>query len=421
MIIPCPFCNTKFKINDNVIGQKKLIKFQCSKCKTVFRFDRVSRSSWKLEEEKTLPMAARVDEKKIKEFFEKKKIEETDKDIEAATDVFRKKEEKTADFEDSYESFEPEKPAPVPGEAPPPTPPGPIKPVKPDPPDIDATPRQPLPSPQPKEIAAARHEPSVQVFQEDSFQVSPPPTKKAPEKTPRVPKSTMPPDRPRPSSPEKKILTSDLYVLELEYELSEKPLKQTTTRAKVFGLSAFIILLILSAFYLFLSWKNDWDFAAIFTNPSDAFAIAMGHKSKLKIAPDAEGIETVVTRIYSTETANGIRVLVVQGEVLNTTVFPKKQIRIYIEAINSQDQVIESVKTMSGITLLTQKQVEEKSLSGLTMYFESERKKADEWIVNSNRKVAFQAFIRNPPSGAEDPNRYYIRATAVSAVNALGR
>jgi hypothetical protein len=148
-------------------------------------------------------------------------------------------------------------------------------------------------------------------------------------------------------------------------------------------------------------------------------AVALGSKTLLKVAPEAEGLEAAVTSTYAAETANGIRVVVVEGEVLNTSVFPKKQIRVHIVVKNSQDQGAAEIEVPTGITRLSREQIEGKTWSGLSVYEESERKNADQWIVNSNRKVEFQAFLKDAPSGAEDSNMYSIEATAISAVNAL--
>ena len=238
------------------------------------------------------------------------------------------------------------------------------------------------------------------------------------ESAPR-PKTTVPPARPRTSSGARQILSSDLYVLELEYELQEKALKQASARTRVFGLTALIVLALLTAIYILISWKNDWDFAALFTSPQDAVAVALGSKTRLKVAPEAEGLEAAVTSTYAVETSNGIRVVVVEGEVLNTSVFPKQRIRVHIVVKNSQGQPAAELEVPTGITRLSREQIEEKTWSGLSMYQESERNNADKWIVNSNRKVEFQAFLKDAPSGAEDSNMYSIEATAVTAANAL--
>ena len=230
------------------------------------------------------------------------------------------------------------------------------------------------------------------------------------------PKTTIPPARP---TGRRQILASDLYVLELEYELQDKALKQSSARARAIGVTALVILLIIVGLYLFVTWKNGWNFAALFTEPENAFAIAVGQKALLEIAPDAEGLETAITEVFATDTANGVRIVVVQGEVLNTTVFPKKQIRVYIQVMTRGDQPVAAFETVAGITLLTRPQIEEQTIAGLSMYADSERKKADEWVVNSGRKVSFQAYISDAPAGAEDPNQYTLEATAITAVNAI--
>ncbi len=452
MIIPCPYCNTKFKIDEKMFGDKKLIKFQCSKCKTVFRFDRTSGSSWHVDEEKTMPGIPDVDDDQPRPSYgeiereetRRRKQQEEERDLDAATNVYLKQSE-AQPVEESYEDFEapalaaklaraaragtPSIP-PVPETHQAPLPAAPVS--------QDAQEAAPAPAPSPapagatdatdefssqdiEVLATGRAEPEPRPDDEITPITPGPPAviiQSGAEPAP-MPKTTVPPARQRTSSGARQILSSDLYVLELEYELQEKALKQASARTRVLGLTALIVLGLLTAVYILVSWKNDWDFAALFTSPQDAVAIALGSKTKLKVAPEAEGLEAAVTSSYATETSNGIRVLVVEGEVLNTSVFPKKQIRVYVEIKTTQDQVAAELEVPTGITRLSREQVEEKTWSGLSMYQESERKNADDWIVNANRKVEFQAFLKDAPSGAENSNMYTIEATAISAVNAL--
>jgi predicted Zn finger-like uncharacterized protein len=438
MIIPCPSCSTKFKIEDRIFGDKKIIKFQCSKCKTLFRFDRVSGSAWLMDEEKTLPAIPMRDldaaapapapvrapaPAPVEPPPEKGRKEEgEERDLEAATGIF-----KPSKMQDQYESFEPARPAAPEFEDETPasqkveiTPP----PVRVQPPPAVSAQVEPAPIEEsPLDVAQIDASPPAPVGDVDESTppqfgaISYPPVEAPVIREPEAPpKTTIPPARP---TGRRQILASDLYILELEYELQEKAQKQSSARAKAVGVTAIVVLLIIVGLYLFITWKNDWNFAALFTQPEDAFAIAVGEKTLLEIAPDAEGLETAVTEIFATDTANGVRILVVQGEVMNTTVFPKKQIRVYIQVMTRGEQPVAAFETVAGITLLTRPQIEEKTIAGLNMYADSERKTADEWVVNSGRKASFQAYIADAPSGAEDPNQYTLEATAISAVNAI--
>jgi predicted Zn finger-like uncharacterized protein len=434
MIIPCPSCSTKFKIEDRIFGDKKIIKFQCSKCKTLFRFDRVSGSAWLMDEEKTLPAIPMRDvdarpPAPVEPPPEKPRKEEEEHDLEAATDIF-----KPSKMQDQYESFEPPKPAepeiddetpasqkvevtPPPVRVHPPT-----APVQPAPAPAQPAPAAPIEeSPlDGVEIDASPPAPVEDIDESTPPQfgvISRPPAEAPVVRQPEAPpKTTIPPARP---TGRRQILSSDLYVLGLEYELQEKVMKQSSARARTIGGTAVAVLLIIVGLYLFVTWKNGWNFAALFTEPENAFAIAVGQKALLEIAPEAEGLETAVTEVFATDTANGVRILVVQGEVMNTTVFPKKQIRVYIQVMTRGEQPVAAFEAVAGITLLTRPQIEEQTIAGLNMYTESERKKADEWVVNSGRKVSFQAYIADAPAGAEDPNQYTLEATAISAVNAI--
>jgi predicted Zn finger-like uncharacterized protein len=420
MIIPCPFCNTKFNIADEQFGSRTLIKFQCSKCKTVFRFDRTRSESLEGEEREspTIPPGPPPkEEKKIEETFESfepKKPADEDRDLDQATTEMRRGTEEP--MKDSYESFEADKPAgPGPEETPSP-PPADVA-----PPDDETLKSYPPPPAEPGIIIAPgveSYDAGPSDFEEKDLAEPTPPQgiQETAETEPRE-KSTVPPS-PKSRAAAREPFTSGPFVLEMEYEWAEKPLKRTSKGARALGFFALVAVFLCAVLFILLTGRNDWNFAAFFDDPSGSIQVALGRKALIKVAPEARDLETSVTEVYTADTANGSKILVVQGEVFNMTVFPKKQIRVYVEIADRSNQVVQSQEVISGITLLTQAQVEEKTLSGLTMYLESERRTADEWIVNSERKVSFQAFFANPPNGAEDPQLFIIRAVAISAVNA---
>ena len=551
MIIPCPSCKTKFKIKEELFGDKQLIKFQCAKCKHIFQFDRetgkpaeeagAARPSKPqpeamvaaMEAMKATAQAPKKAKAPEKALEDRPTTEFNKADLERPTTELVKKDSVKVEYEESYESFEPEKEA-----APPePEPAGQADetklaeteqeaaiaedvieeaaPPEPEPAgqadetesveteqeaaiaeDVieEAAPPEPEPAGQADETESVETEQEAAIAEDVIEEAAPPEgaekareavaekearAEEAGEAEEAQPAQPVPPEveekaeavtaaaeaaraeagggepieespmeseqaaaqavaRPAPETAEaqatadeaarasradstRNILTSGPYILELEDMLDDDPLQKASGRSRAVGITAILILLVCAVIYILIVWKNNWDFAALFTNPGDAIAIATGQKTKLLIAPDAKGLETALTRVYTTQTANDIRILVAEGEVLNTSVFAKKQIRLYLELLNIGGAVVATMEVPSGITLLAEREIQEKTFSGLTMHLEIERKTADVWVVNSNRKVSFQAFFPDPPSGADDPDRFTVRATAISAVNALAK
>ena len=476
MIIPCPACKTKFKIKEEAFGDKKLIKFQCAKCKHVFQFNRETGHSaekagtprpGKPEPEamvaamEAMKATARAPAKAkaLEKALEDRPTTELNKaDMERPTTEFVKRDQVRVVCEESYESFEPEIEA-----APPEPEPEPEAAIADEAQDEAAAsdtaekaleaaagkearaeeapkaeeeePREPLPPGVEEKAEAAKEEALAARAEADRGEAGEPieespveseqaaalaAAQPAPQEV-EVPAAQSDAARARQADATRNILTSGPYILELEDALDDEPLQRTAGRSKAMGIGAIIILLVCAVIYIFIAWKNDWEFAALFTNPGDAISIAMGQKTKLLVAPNAKGLETALTRVYTTQTINDIRILVAEGEVLNTTVFPKKQIRLYLELLNIGGSVIATMEVPSGITLLAEREIQEKTFSGLRLHLETEREKADQWVVNSNRKASFQAFFPDPPSGADDPDRFTVRATALSAVNALAK
>jgi len=415
MIITCPKCNTKFKIADNLFGEKTLIKFQCSKCNEVFQYDRIKGVAIQPEKATTQPQQ----EKDTFESFEKeadttkkgypvyavqaqkpreqKEEDKSDEDMEQPTTQMARQQEiqKQEKIEEKFESFESDEniPSTTPEEK------------------MEYQPEQTAG----KDISTITSEEPISSIHEDTYlsEKTPPQGMPAVQPLPSRKKPTIPPSR-----ESSEVFLSGPYILELQYEWSEKPLKRVSGGLKASGIIAAVVIIICVVLYIFISARNDWNFAAFFNDPYDSILVAFGQKTIIEVAPEAKGLETVITESYVTNVVNNLRVFVVQGEVFNTTVFPKKQIRVYIEIKDRNGTVVLSGEAISGITLLTKEKIEENTIAGLMMYLESQRKTADEWVVNSQKKVSFQYFFPNPPDGIDDSRLFSISAVAVSAVNA---
>ncbi|MFH1435729.1 MAG: zinc-ribbon domain-containing protein [Pseudomonadota bacterium] len=493
MIIPCPACKTKFKVKEDAFGDKKLIKFQCAKCKHLFQFNRETGQPvesvgaprpGKPEPEAMMaameavkataraPKRARTPEKDLED---RPTTEFNKADMERPTTEFVKQGTVKVVYEESYESFELEKEAASPEPEPEPEPepgPGPeaagpeaagqadetakaqadqeaaiAGEVKDEaaasgtaeeearaeeaPKAEEEKQREPLPAEVEEKAEAAKDEALAARAEADRGEAHEP-LEESPVESEQAAAQAAAQEAGAPAArgdaaragradSMRNILTSGPYILALEDALEDEPLQRASGRSRAVGIAAILILLVFAVVFVFVAWKNDWDFAALFTNPGSAISIATGQKAMLLVAPEAKGIETALTRVYTTQTINDIRILVVEGEVLNTSVFPKKQIRLYLELLNIGGSVVATMEVPSGITMLAEREIQEKTFSGLRLHLETERETADEWVVNSNRKASFQAFFPDSPSGADDPDRFTVRATAISAVNALAK
>ena len=129
--------------------------------------------------------------------------------------------------------------------------------------------------------------------------------------------------------------------------------------------------------------------------------------------------QKAVDVIYKGHVINGQRLdLVVNGEVLNTTVFPKKLVTLEVAIVGASGEIVARQEAMAGITLLTSDQIAGLGDIEMLERHEEDSKTAESWVIRSDRKGSFQALFTTFPPGVEDPALYKIEAKVISATNA---
>jgi predicted Zn finger-like uncharacterized protein len=382
MVIACPQCSTRFRVPDHLIGDKP-VKLRCSKCKHVFRYER--------------PPADRPSHPRMP-VVRPPSSPAPPPSREPAPAPEGGQAPRGGAAEETYESFEPEEPDAGERE----------RDAAPEPaPDADGTPEAAR-SAEPAPGERAEPTPGDEAATAEVDVPAPQPPGPA-EPTARDAPPAAPAAAPAPSQP-------SLPTLTLEDVLPEQP--PPSRAGRIVGISALAVLAAGLVFALFVLWRNGWQAGVVTSDPVRAVKVAVGAEPPAIVDEEARGIEPAVVDVYKTITGDEREILVVEGEVLNTTVFPKRMIAVEVAIVNSSGTVIKQRETLAGVTLLSREQIRSKSFLEMDDELRAELEQARRWVVRSNRKAKFQTFFTSYPPGVLDSRLYTIEATVTDAENA---
>jgi len=267
----------------------------------------------------------------------------------------------------------------------------------------------PPPPPAPEEPA----EPRVSTFESfESEEPAPPPVA---EPAAAEPAAAEPEPAPQ-AEVSYKSYTPLSAPLTLEDVLPE--IEQSSRAPKIVVIVIGCVLGLLALMVLFVLWRNAWDAGGAASDPFKAFRVAFGFAERRIVPEAADGIEPAVTDSFIVKTADGRDVLIVSGEVLNTTVFPKGEVTVAISIRDSEGSVVMEHETIAGVTLITRERMEQMTGFEILNAVEEEKDMALGWIVRSNRRASFQAIFSTFPAGVEDEDLFSITSTVIYATNA---
>jgi hypothetical protein len=185
------------------------------------------------------------------------------------------------------------------------------------------------------------------------------------------------------------------------------------------GIFSAVLLGLILLFGLFVMWRNTWDFGALSQDPIHAMRVSLGMAPRSLVSQDARGIDASVSEWFRARTVGEHELLVVNGEVLNTTAYPKAMVQVEVAIVNSQGVSVFEQESLAGITLLTKEEMAEKSVLELREQMQQEEKRAKSWAILADRKASFQVFFTSYPPGVDDPMLYTLEANVTSARNAI--
>ncbi|MBW2260811.1 MAG: zinc-ribbon domain-containing protein [Deltaproteobacteria bacterium] len=386
MVIRCPQCATRFKVADHLIGGKP-VKLKCSKCKCVFTFQRKSEpvrsesaSHPRMPVVKPRPGAvigAPTPEPRSKKMIGAPAAPQPEPPREAKAGA---PPEPAPAIEESFESFEQEEPEPE---------------------EMKARGELPVVEDGPTAVYEVALERQAGVAA---------PVASPPDVTPQAvePASEPPPAASQPSVSGPALTLDDVL-----------PAPEPPSRTgRAVGILSAVLLGLILMFGLFVMWRNTWDFTALTQDPIHAIRVSLGLAPRVIVSPDAKGIDAAVVEWFRARTVGDHELLVVSGEVLNTTLFPKVMVLVEVAIVNSQGVSVFEQEAVAGITLLTKEEMAGKSVLEIREQFQADEKRARSWEIRADRKANFQAFFTSYPPGVDDPTLYSIEAHVTSARNA---
>ena len=407
MVIRCPECATRFKVADRLVGEKP-IKLKCSKCKIVFTYQRAaepvrapSPSHPRMPVVKPKsgaviggPAPEAAPGKKMigapaeepAAAPEKKMIGAPAPEPEAPEESFESFEEEEPAAEASFESFEEEEPV------------------------EEAAPDAPEPG-IPDEEEARKARGVMDVDEEDFTGVFEP----AIDRRAAARAATEAAPAPAGEAVSSPSLSGPAITLD---EMLPAPEPPSRTGRAVGILAAALVGLVL-IFGLFVMWRNAWDFGALTQDPMHAMRVSLGMAPRSLVPADAKGIDATVLEWYRARTTGEHELLVVSGEVYNTTAYPKTQVLVEVAIVNSQGVPVFTQEAVAGITLLTREAMAEMSVLEIREQVQKDEERARGWTINPERKASFQAYFTTYPPGVDDMTLYTIEATVTSAKNAI--
>ena len=425
MVIRCPECATRFKVADKLIGEKP-IKLKCSKCKSIFTYQRKSepvrapspshprmpvvkpRSGAMIgaapepeqaPEKKMIGAPAAEQEPPAKKMIgepapqeepTRKMIGEAAPEPEPAPameDEFESFEDEEPEPEESFESFEEEEPEPEPG---------------------------------PEKVEAEREQiekRGVMDVDEDEYTgvFEPAIDRRAAEKAAAGASAPGPAPEPAPEPVSQPSLSGPAITLDEVLPAPEPP----SRTGRAVGILSAVLLGVVLLFGLFVLWRNAWDFGALTQDPVHAMRASLGLAPRELVSADAKGVDATVLEWFRVRTTGDHELLVVSGDVYNSTAYPKGGVIVEVAITNSQGVSVFEQEVVAGITLLTREELGEKSVLEIREQVQRDEDQARKWTINPGRKACFQAYFTSYPPGVDDPSLYTIEASVTSARNAI--
>lgn len=405
MVITCPQCSTRFKIADHLVKDKP-VKLKCSKCKHVFRFARAGAARPSHPCMPVVKPPVKPEPEPSGEPADEARVRPSHPRMPVVKPPARPEQPEVAPFESfepepsgepadeaapepeqpsvaSFESFEPE-PAPEP-------------PPEPTADDVDPGDAAPSPSPEP-----AGPEPTVDDVDAQDVPVPPEPSA-------RPPGGADAPDAAPVSVP----------TLTLEDVLPEP--EPPSRAGRIVGIAGAALLGVMILLVLFVLYRTAWDVGYVTSDPVAAVKVALGQTRRVLVDDEARGIEASVVDSYKAITGDEREIFVVDGEVLNTTVFPKRMVTVRVSILGSTGEVVKTQDVLAGVTLRSKSEMKSRSFLEMDDELRRERQDAGKWVIRANRKANFQAIFVSYPPGVQDISLYSIVALVVDAQNAEAR
>jgi len=388
MVIRCPECATRFKVADHLIGDKP-VKLKCSKCRTVFTYQR--RSEPVRSEAPSHPRMPVVrpggkmigapagEPKPEKKMIGAPAEPETAPSLDEQFESFEAEEPAA---EESFESFEAEEPAA--GEE------------------------------EEKRLAGVKERGVMEVDEEEHTAVFEAAIdRRAAARA--AEKATAPPPVQDAEAASQPSLSGPAITLE---DVLPAP-EPASSKARAVGILSAALLGFVLVFGLFVMWRNGWDLAALLQDPVHAMRVSLGLAPHSLVSDEARDIDATVSEWFRATTAGDHTLLVVNGEVFNSSAYPKTAVIVEVAIVNSQGVDVFKQEAAAGITLLTKQEMEDRSVLEIREQMQADEQRARSWIVQPNRRASFQVFFTSYPPGVDDPMLYTIEASVTSARNAI--
>ncbi len=384
MVIQCPRCSTRFKVADHLVAGKA-VKLKCSKCMNVFvhgapavgpkepshpRTPAVERPAGRLVGAPDAAAGRPLGTRAVRP-------------AEPGPEAPEPPVQQAASQVEAYESFEAEPPAPVASAVA----------------EYESFEAEP-PAPGPAEEPEAQDPGTGDAMPDPELVTSPDGL------------AAQPARRPAPASHD------SMPMLTLDDVLPVEPPPSRLGRAAGIGFLVLLGVALLGA--IAVLWRNGWDLGACTADPIHAIEVAAGSKARVVVDEEAEGIETSVVDTYKALTGDEREILVVEGEVLNTTVFPKRMVTVLVSIVSSSGEAVQVKEVLAGVTLRTRAEIKSRSFLELDDELRDEAGRASSWVIRANRKASFQVFFTTYPPGVDDGSLYTIEARVKDAQNAAG-
>jgi predicted Zn finger-like uncharacterized protein len=405
MVIRCPECATRFKVADKLIGEKP-IKLKCSKCKSIFTYQRKSEPvRAPSPSHPRMPVVkptsgAMIGAPAPREAPAKKMIGEP-----APPEEPRKKmigapapePEPAPALEDEFESFEEEEPEPEES-------------FEEEEPAGDAE----QDAEEERRQAEIKARGVMEVDEEDSTAVFEAAIdRRAAAKAAAEAARPEPVPAPAPEPVSQPSLSGPAITLDEMLPAPEAP----SRTGRAVGILSAALLGVILVFGLFVLWRNAWDFGALTQDPVHATRASLGLAPREVVSEEAKGIDATVLEWFRVRTAGEHELLVVSGDVYNSTDYPKGGVIVEVSIVNSQGVAVFDKEVVAGITLLTREELGEKSVLEIREQVQRDEEQARKWTINPGRKASFQAYFTSYPPGVDDPSLYTIEGTVTSARN----
>jgi predicted Zn finger-like uncharacterized protein len=216
------------------------------------------------------------------------------------------------------------------------------------------------------------------------------------------------------SGPSQPSVSSPPITLEDVLPQAEAP----SRTGRVAGIFSAALLALILVFALFVLWRNMWDFSVITSDPVSAIRVAMGLAPRDHVSKQARGLEAAVADWFMVKTADDREILVVSGDVFNTTVRSKQLVLVEVGIVNSQGVAVFEQQTVAGVTFMTRQEMAQMSVLEILDRIDEDKRRAEKRQLHPDKKASFLVFFTTFPPGVEDPALYSIQARVESAMNA---